>query len=102
MVAHAATVLPPLKQCGTVDGMTNTDDWEASAACATVGGDWWFPEKDAGRNSAADAKRICMGCPVRVECLEYALARPWLEGVWGGLTERSRATLRTQRREVAA
>jgi hypothetical protein len=38
-------------------------------------------------------RAVCMNCPVRLICLNYALARaePW--GVWGGLDPGERAAL---------
>ena len=36
------------------------------------------------------AKRICANCPVRRQCLEYALANRIVRGVWGGASERER------------
>lgn len=46
--------------------------------------------------SVAVAKRICMVCPVRLDCLSIALEHNLLDGVWGGLTtaERSRYSRR--------
>jgi WhiB family redox-sensing transcriptional regulator len=41
-----------------------------------------------------EAKRICSGCEVRAECLEYALAHDERFGIWGGLSERERRRLR--------
>ena len=38
----------------------------------------------------ARAKQICAGCPVRLDCLQYALAKPEDHGVWGGLNEMER------------
>lgn len=43
------------------------------------------------------AKAICSGCPVRSECLGYALARPEKYGAWGGLNEDERASERRRR-----
>lgn len=37
-----------------------------------------------------EAKAICRGCPVRAECLEYALVCRETEGVWGGMSEKER------------
>jgi WhiB family redox-sensing transcriptional regulator len=31
------------------------------------------------------AKAICALCPLRAECLEYALGHPARYGIWGGL-----------------
>jgi WhiB family redox-sensing transcriptional regulator len=64
----------------------------ASAACAEVDPELWFPA--AGERGTA-ARRICAGCPVRAQCLEYALAASPLYGVWAGLSVK-------QLREVAA
>ena len=46
----------------------------------------------------AAAKRICMTCPVMVECLEGAVERhePW--GVWGGQLFANGRILATKRR----
>lgn len=35
--------------------------------------------------STAAAKRICAGCEVRSECLDYAIVFD-MEGIWGGTT----------------
>ncbi|MDQ5874483.1 MAG: WhiB family transcriptional regulator [Actinomycetota bacterium] len=52
--------------------------------------DLWFPER--GR-SAEPAKRICARCPVREECLEWALQHEDF-GVWGGLSAQERKRTR--------
>lgn len=44
----------------------------------------------------APAKKVCATCPVRVECLEWALAHE-NHGVWGGTSERERRTIRRRR-----
>lgn len=36
------------------------------------------------------AKRVCRGCPVKIECLAEALDNRIEYGVWGGMTERER------------
>ncbi|MEW2550327.1 WhiB family transcriptional regulator [Streptomyces zhihengii] len=38
----------------------------------------------------AEAKELCGWCPVRRDCLNYALENVLKEGVWGGLTEAER------------
>lgn len=67
--------------------------WRDSALCAQVEPDLFFPEKD-GR--ASIAKKVCMACEVRVECLEYALANDERHGVWGGISETGRRKLRAE------
>jgi len=63
--------------------------WRDRAACAGTDPDLFFPEPDEGEDAAA-AKVICAGCPVRAECLAWALAAPAQFGVFGGLDERER------------
>lgn len=36
---------------------------------------------------------ICMGCPVRTDCLQHALDHQEWHGVWGGMTEEHRKTI---------
>ena len=43
------------------------------------------------------AKRVCQDCPIRIQCLEYALSEPEVHGVWGGYTERERHHLSLRR-----
>jgi len=65
--------------------------WQDAARCAEADPELWFPERGC---STRPAKRICAGCEVQPQCLEFALARPELFGVWGGLSERERQQLR--------
>ena len=51
----------------------------------------FFPETGSG---VAEARRLCRGCPVKDECLDYALAANEHYGVWGGASERERRRLR--------
>jgi WhiB family redox-sensing transcriptional regulator len=80
-------------------------DWQARAACLNTDMDLMFPEspgvdgkKEYVRQVAA-AKRVCGYCPVRRECLLYALANAEMYGVWGGKTRRER--LRIERLAAA-
>ncbi|MET8127478.1 WhiB family transcriptional regulator [Streptomyces sp. NPDC005231] len=41
----------------------------------------------------AEAKELCGWCPVRRDCLNFALENVLKEGVWGGLTEAERRPL---------
>jgi WhiB family transcriptional regulator, redox-sensing transcriptional regulator len=69
------------------------EDWATKAACQGRLPDELFV-KGAAQNRA---KQLCMGCPVRTECLAEALDNRIEWGVWGGLTERERrAVLRRQ------
>ncbi|GIU91331.1 MAG: transcriptional regulator WhiB [Acidimicrobiia bacterium] len=63
-------------------------DWRELAACAASEVDFFPPAGDV--QAVVKAKAVCFACPVRAECLEYALATEQPEGVWGGLTRRER------------
>ena len=68
-------------------------------SCATVGGDFWFPDTQADVNAVNDtamAKSICNRCPHRRECAEWGIANE-SHGIWGGLNNRARQAIRRQR-----
>lgn len=66
--------------------------WMDEALCTQADPDMFFPEGQGA--SAAEAKRLCALCPVKAECLEFALAHHEAWGVWGGLTDKQRRGLR--------
>jgi WhiB family redox-sensing transcriptional regulator len=66
-------------------------EWRADALCSSFDPDLWF---SPGALEHKEAKRICRSCPVRRDCLAYALETPVDHGVWGGLTERERRSYR--------
>lgn len=67
------------------------EEWQDRALCAQTDPEAFFPEKGG---STREAKKICQRCPVRNECLEYALANDERFGIWGGLSERERRRLK--------
>ncbi|RTL61296.1 MAG: WhiB family transcriptional regulator [Pseudonocardiaceae bacterium] len=73
-------------------------NWRADALCVQVDPDLFFPETDRGTEfdrQVTAAKRVCAGCPVRTQCLDYAL-RVLPEGIAGGKTPVERHALRHQ------
>ncbi len=71
--------------------MSSRDEWMADGLCRQVDGEVWYPEKGS---SNRDAKQICLACPVKDECLQYALEHDEQFGVWGGLSSAERRNLR--------
>ena len=72
--------------------------WQLRAACRGPESVMFFPPTYAERRDERDAresraKGICAMCPVRRECLEYALRIGEQHGIWGGLTESERRAL---------
>lgn len=76
----------------------NRESWQADALCPQVGFDLFFVEIGG---STREAKRVCAMCPVRDQCLEYALANDERHGIWGGLAAHERQAI-LRRREVIA
>lgn len=68
---------------------TNDQTWAAQAACASMEPDQLFGKGAEQR----DARAVCFGCAVRMQCLAEALQSECAFGVWGGLTERERRAL---------
>ena len=70
--------------------------------------DIWFPVKHENAAATAKlAKSVCLGtdgqdpCPVLSICREYAIERNERFGVWGGMSEVERTSVRRHRRKVA-
>ena len=89
---------------GAPNALTIPGRWAERALCARADPDACYPEHHA---LIAAAKRICATCPVRAQCLEYALsgADTWrgiTTGIWGGTTPRERSQLRQARKAAAA
>lgn len=67
------------------------EQWQEKALCAQTDPEAFFPDKGG---STREAKRICQGCEVKDECLEYAMNNDERFGIWGGLSERERRRLK--------
>ncbi len=65
--------------------------WAARALCAGVDPEAFFPPGD---DAATEARAICAVCPVRGQCLAYAVTADEPFGIWGGLDPRQRHTVR--------
>ena len=64
-------------------------EWWSRAACSASDPDLFFPISSSGpaRSQVTRAKAICARCPVRQECLGYALDAGPVQGIWGGTTD---------------
>jgi WhiB family redox-sensing transcriptional regulator len=67
-------------------------DWREVAACRGADPKIFFPERGA---STEPARAVCRRCPVTIECLGYALDHGEKLGIWGGLSERQRRSVRS-------
>ena len=64
-------------------------EWMGRAACIGMATEVFFPRKEMGETHM-EAKRVCKGCPVREDCLDYAIKNRIKAGIWGGLGEKAR------------
>jgi hypothetical protein len=67
--------------------------WHSRGACHGMDvedADAVFFPLPRDHEAIAEAKELCGWCPVRRDCLNYALENVLKEGVWGGLTEAER------------
>jgi WhiB family transcriptional regulator, redox-sensing transcriptional regulator len=71
-----------------------SEAWRDEALCRQVDPELFFPEKGG---AVREAKRVCAGCPVREQCLAWAITHDQRYGVWGGLIVAERMQLRRQR-----
>ena len=74
--------------------------WQMKGLCRGNHSYLFFPpstveRKDERERREIKAKAICSVCPVKEDCLEFALEIKEPYGIWGGLTE-------TERRQVLA
>jgi WhiB family redox-sensing transcriptional regulator len=87
--------------------VTTMTDFREMAECRDVDPELFFPVGAQGARlydaQVARAKAVCAGCPVRRECLLYALNEGLVYGVYGGTDGPERAgLLRSLPRAVSA
>ncbi len=79
--------------------------WQEEAACGGLDVQLFFgadEEQEPEREfREVQAKAVCESCPVRRECLDYALENSLRNGIWGGLSEQERARERRRRQRRA-
>ncbi len=69
---------------------SDNNGWQSRALCAQTDPEAFYPEQGG---STREAKKLCLTCEVRDDCLESAQANDERFGVWGGLSERERRKL---------
>ena len=75
------------------------------AACVSRPRLFFGPEGETDRprqRRERKAKAICWDCPLRIECLDFAVANNVIWGVWGGTGEKERQRYLGRLRAVTA
>jgi len=82
----------------------NTDiTWRAQAACRGLYPDLFYPPYPETRDQQTRAAQVvCATCPVKAQCLAYAVEHNEHDGIWGGTTHAERRRLRAQQRTNAS
>ena len=75
--------------------MDDENPWKELGACLSSSPELFFSE---WRDEIERAKAICAKCPVRVQCLDYAMKNREKTGVWGGTSPLDRRRIRRLRR----
>jgi WhiB family redox-sensing transcriptional regulator len=78
---------------------SQSGDWRNASRCLTEPPDDFFPigHGPAAQRQISRAKRICHACPVRMQCLSWALTNHIGDGVFGGLDPDERKQLVARR-----
>ena len=77
--------------------LSNADyTWRRNAICSDTDPDLFFPVGTTGYALVQidRAKQVCDECPVKIDCLDYALETNQDSGIWGGTSEEERRILR--------
>lgn len=74
----------PFDQTATL----NPEPWENQAACVGKNPEWWFSDNPF---TTETARTVCVGCPVRRQCLAKGASEEF--GMFGGLTGKERKRL---------
>jgi WhiB family redox-sensing transcriptional regulator len=79
-------------------------DWRSLGACLSADPDLFFPISTTGQSAPqiARAKAVCADCPVRPDCLAFALSHREMVGIWGGTTDEERRRSRRNETRRAA
>lgn len=81
-----------------IDAHVPESTWMHRAVCRGLSSELFYPDDKCGSEAA---KLVCSACPVRAECLEYALELHERWGVWGGTSEHERRRIAARRRQLA-
>ena len=80
-----------MRELYLLEGDGDDPGWQERGLCAQTDPEAFFPEKGG---STREAKKVCLTCDVRQDCLEYALEN--VETPTPDVTERVRGQFRSR------
>ena len=86
----------------TISPLMHEDGWQGRAACRGSDAGLFFAPGSSEQKEEKDAREViaksfCADCPVRKECLDFALDTREPYGIWGGLNETERRRMLARR-----
>lgn len=80
-------------------------NWVEQSKCAKQGKptSFFYPPGKFGKmfdKFMAEIREYCESCPVKKECLDFAMASKREQGVWGGFSESERRAMLNKKRVV--
>lgn len=93
---HNVSILASSLALGSADY-----SWRIDAICKDTDPELFFPVGTTGQAllQIDRAKQVCGECPVKIECLDFAIETNQDSGIWGGTSEDERRDIR---RRIAA
>lgn len=82
---------------GCLTGLVADLSWQDEAACRGLPTEWWFPDQ-GGSRECKRAKEICHGCPVKLQCLQFAIEVHDRHGIYGELSLKDRRRWNQERK----
>lgn len=73
---------------GPIHPLDRNPNWTDQANCKGMDPELFLPER-GDNHTANQAKAICEGCPIKDDCLDYAVFHNCI-GIWGGTSGRER------------
>lgn len=101
--SHGSLPAPDVDEDAVRQRSWPVPDWHTWALCGGMSFATFFGAANderptMKRSEIAYARGTCAGCPVKRECLDWALAKNERFGVWGGTSGRQRTRMRAEMR----
>ncbi|MFI2761347.1 WhiB family transcriptional regulator [Streptomyces echinatus] len=74
-------------------------DWRDEGSCREYDPDLFFTDGKGQGEQTRAAQAICHGCPVRIQCGEYAIEAGEYWGIWGGMNQTQLRAVRRRKEQ---
>jgi WhiB family redox-sensing transcriptional regulator len=70
--------------------------WVEQAKCKEADVKQFFPQREIGHNVSKTVRKYCEVCPVKQQCLDFAMSQDEIPGIWGGVTRLQRRSFKSR------